>query len=192
MHQIGGAMTSSSNDERFLSELAAAIEIVGLDAVVIGNTGSILNGAPVLTQDVDLLVRDTPSNRRKLKKLAKELGGSGPLAISETTDSERIYGARVPVDILYDRMAGNLSFASVKSRARLEPVGTNVLLVASLVDIIKSKTAAGRAKDKAVLPILKDTLLTREAAGLERLRKGVRDSITELLVERRASRASRG
>ena len=62
-----------SKDETFLYELAIALQNVGLEAIVVGNMASILNGAPVLTQDVDLLVRDTPLNRRKLKRLATEL-----------------------------------------------------------------------------------------------------------------------
>jgi hypothetical protein len=173
-----------SSDERFLSTLATALQDVGLEVVVIGNTGSLLHGAPILTQDVDLLVRDTPRNRKKLKQLAIALGGTGPLPVSDLTAAERIYGTDVPIDVLYNQMAGNLKFASVKARASLVPVGSNVLLVASLPDIIKSKTAAGRAKDKAVLPILYDTLKVRQAAELERFREDVRRAVTEFVVER--------
>lgn len=73
---------------------------------------------------------------------------------------------RVPIDILYDQMAGGLKFASVRSRSHPEIVGAEVLTVASLADVIRSKTAAGRPKDRAVLPVLRDTLRTRRAAGL--------------------------
>jgi hypothetical protein len=174
-----------SKDEQFLGQLAAALHLVGLDAIVVGNTGSILNGAPVLTNDVDLLVRDTSGNRRKLQRLARELGGAGPVAVADTTSTERIYAA-VPVDILFDRIAGGLPFASVKSRASLEPVGgPHLLLVAALADIIKSKEAAGRKKDQAVLPILRDTLAVRQAAGLARVRSGVRVVMDPLAKSRR-------
>ncbi|HEX4455294.1 MAG TPA: hypothetical protein VH143_30750 [Kofleriaceae bacterium] len=154
---------SSNADESFLAELAAALRRVRLEAIVVGNVASILAGAPVLTQDVDLLVRDTPPNRRKLIKLAEAIGGVGPESISELTSTERIYGAAVPVDILYDRLIGGLTFASIRSRAREERVGRETLVVASLEDVIKSKTAAGRAKDRAALPILNDTLAVRRA-----------------------------
>lgn len=158
----------SSSDERFLAELATALRDTKIEAIVVGNMASILNGAPVLTQDVDLLVRDTPLNRKKLRRLAGMLGGIGPVPISEFTKSERIHGTRVPIDILFDRIAGRLSFASVRSRSHAESVGHALLTVASLADVIKSKTAAGRPKDKAVLPILRDTLAARRAAGLEK------------------------
>lgn len=157
----------SSADERFLAALAAELRNARVEAIVVGNVASILNGAPVLTQDVDLLVRDTPLTRRKLRQVASALGATAPQPLSGMTRSERIYGASVPIDILYDRMPGRLSFASVRLRARAAPVGGEVLTVAALADVIKSKTAAGRAKDKAVLPILRDTLATRRAAGLE-------------------------
>src|SRR4029077_8539065 len=157
-----------SRDELYLAKLAVALQKARLEAIVIGNMASILNDAPVLTQDVDLLVRDTKLNRKKLSQFAKELGGTGPGRISGLTSTEHIYGADLPIDILYEKMAGGLKFASVKSRARPHVVGSKgeLLIVASLADIIKSKTAAGRPKDKAVLPILNATLAARRARGL--------------------------
>lgn len=159
-----------SQDELFLGKLAAALQKTRLEAIVVGNMASILNNAAVLTQDVDLLVRDTKLNRKKLKQLANELGGVGPDYISGLTSTEHIYGADLPIDILYDKMSGGLKFASVKARASLHVIGPlgEALLVASLADIIKSKTAAGRPKDKAVLPILRATLTANRAAGLEK------------------------
>ena len=157
----------ASTDETFLAQLAAELRVVRLEAVVVGNVASILSGAPVLTQDVDLLVRDTVLNRKKLKKLALAMGGVGPAPISDLATTERIYGADVPIDILYDQLVGGLTWASIRARAYRAAVGREVLLVAALADVIASKTAAGRPKDKAVLPMLRDTLAVRRAAKLE-------------------------
>jgi len=158
-----------SSDELFLAKLAVALQKTKLEAIVVGNMASILNDAPVLTQDVDLLVRDTKLNRKKLKQLAEELGGVGPERLSGLTATEHIYGADLPIDILYEKISGGLKFASIKARAHTHIVGKKgeMLLVASLADIIRSKTAANRAKDRAVLPILRDTLAARRAAGRE-------------------------
>ena len=153
-----------SKDDRFLGLLATILRRVQLDAVVVGNTASILNDAPVLTQDVDLLVRDTPQNQKKLKLLAAELGGT-LVPIADKT--RRIFGTHVPIDILFDKITGAGSFASVRSRSHQAVVGTDVLTVASLADVIKSKRAAGRPKDRAVLPILETTLKIRRAKGLD-------------------------
>jgi hypothetical protein len=68
----------------------------------------------------------------------------------------------VPVEIHYDRISGGLNFTSLRSRAQVVVVGREKLLVASLADVIRSKAAAGRPKDRAVLPILRDTLAVRK------------------------------
>jgi hypothetical protein len=154
-----------SFDGKFLASLAAALRETRLEAIVVGNVACILNGAPVMTQDVDLLVRRTALNRKKLRSLGKLIGGSGPAEISGPASAERIDGASFPIDILYDRMIGGLEFASVKSRATKIDLGGQTLLVAALADVIKSKEAAGRPKDRAVLPILRDTLAVRKALG---------------------------
>lgn len=58
---------------------------------------------------------------------------------------------------------GIRSFEGARKRASLVEVGGAPLLVLSLEDIIKSKTAANRDKDRAVLPTLKATLRARQA-----------------------------
>jgi len=159
--------TSSDLSEKTLVALARALRIARLDAVVIGNSASMLNGAPVTTQDIDLLVRDTRPNRRKLGHFAREIGGAAPAPISEVSQVEWIDGAlAVPVEIHFDRVAGGLTFAALRARATRVVVGTESLRVATLADVIRSKKAANRPKDRAVLPILLDTLKVK--AKLER------------------------
>ena len=127
-----------------------------LEAVVIGNSASMLNGAPVTTQDIDLLVRDTKANRRKLARFAEEIGGSSPRRVSELSNVEYIDGdLAVPVEIHFNRIAGGLTFSSVRSRAQLVAVGGEKLAVAALADVIRSKEAAGREKDRLVLSVLR-------------------------------------
>jgi hypothetical protein len=154
---------SSDLSERTLVELARGLRVAKLDAVVIGNSASMLNGAPVTTQDIDLLIRDTRLNRRKLSRFADEIGGSVPMSVSELSRVEWIEGRlAVPVEIHYDRLSGGLTFSSVRSRARIVVVGDEKLRVAALGDVIRSKQAAGRPKDRAVLPILRDTLAVQK------------------------------
>ena len=153
---------SSDISERTLVALAKALRLAKLDAIVIGNSASMLNGAPVTTQDIDLLVRDTRTNRRKLARFADEIGGSAPVPVSELSRVEWIEGRlAVPVEVHYDRISGGLTFSSVRSRSRIVPVGDEKLRVASLAEVIRSKQAAGRPKDRGVLPILRDTLAVK-------------------------------
>ncbi len=154
---------SSDLSEKTLVALARALRAAKLEAIVIGNTASMLNGAPVTTQDIDLLIRDTRSNRRKLARFAEEIGGSAPMPVSELSEVEWIEGRlAVPVEIHYDRISGGLTFSSLRSRAQLVVVGDEKLVVAALADVIRSKRAAGRPKDRAVLPILRDTLRVKK------------------------------
>ncbi len=53
---------------------------------------------------------------------------------------------------------GIRSFEGLRARAETVSFGEHKLLVASLSDIIRSKRAAGRARDLAVLEILEKTL----------------------------------
>lgn len=118
----------------------------------------------MLTQDIDLLVRDTPLVRRKLKRLAALLGGTGPEPVSELSTSQRItVEDGVPVDILFDQLGSGLKFAAIRARSSKVKVGQHALMVAALEDVIRSKQAAGRDKDKAVMPILLATLAVSNA-----------------------------
>src|SRR2546429_9258052 len=83
---------SSDISEKTLVALAKALRAVKLEAIVIGNCASMLNGAPVTTQDIDLLIRDTRTNRRKLARFADEIGGAVPLPASQLTEGERRQG----------------------------------------------------------------------------------------------------
>lgn len=163
-----------SPDEDFVRELARAIRAVKLEAVVVGSGAAILQGVPLLTEDIDVLVRDTPVVRKKLELLAEKMGGAW-VEISPLTAARRLVGLRVGVDVLFDQIAGDLRFESIRSRARGVRLGDEVVVVASLEDVIRSKAAADRPKDRAQLPILRDTLrvqaVVREAPKKKRKAK---------------------
>jgi len=62
---------------------------------------------------------------------------------------------------------GIRSFEGLRKRALAVPLGDARILVAGLADIIKSKKAAGRPRDLAVLPVLEKVLeeATRQQKG---------------------------
>jgi len=80
------------------------------------------------------------------------------------SNGKRIHLPNIYVDVLFDKIGGGLSFNSVRSRATKMRIGKRALTVSSLEDVIRSKTAAGRKKDLAVLPILRDVLAVKRAA----------------------------
>lgn len=152
-----------SSDETFLREVMLALDRVGLEALVVGTVAAVLNGAPVMTQDLDLLVRDTPKNREKLAKLAAALQIAGPVEVSELSRSVTLIGGALPIDILFDALPGGLTFEALRSRSSRVQIGDSAATVASLGDVIASKEAAGRPKDLAQLPMLRDTQRVRGA-----------------------------
>lgn len=143
-----------SSDEDFLLVLAEALVAVGLEAIIIGATAAAVQGVPIMTRDVDLLVRDTPDNRGKIEALAIKLKTGSPQRVSDLSSAVSLIGGRAPVDIIFDEIPGKLSFSSIRSRAKTFVVGSCQLQVASLADVIASKQAAGRPKDIAQLAIL--------------------------------------
>jgi hypothetical protein len=152
-----------SSDESFLEQLALALSEVGLEAIIVGMAAAAVQGVPAMTEDVDLLVRDTALNRKKVAKLCERLGGLKPVKASELADVETLLGGAAPVDIVYDHLPGGLTFARVKAGSANLRIGKGTARVASLRDIIQSKKAANRPKDIAQLPLLESTLLTLEA-----------------------------
>ena len=148
-----------SSDEAFLEELLRALGSSGLEAIIVGSVAAALQGAPITTQDVDLLIRDTPRNREKLNKLCERLGEVKLVQPSPVSRTLSTVGTAVQVDILFDELPSTRArFESLRSRSLKVPIGLQVAVVASLEDVIASKAAADRDKDRAQLPVLKNTL----------------------------------
>ena len=110
------------------------------------------------TLDFDFMFRKTPANLRKLKSLARALHATVLRPYYPASDLFRV--TRDDDGLQLDFMAtihGVRSFAGLKSRASALDIGGARLLVASLADIIRSKKAAGRPRDRAVLEVLERT-----------------------------------
>ena len=142
----------------FLIEVARHLTELRFDVVLIGNAAAALQGAPVTTVDFDFMFRKTPVNMRKMKALAVALGATVQRPYYPASDLYRV--ARDEDGLQLDFMAtihGVRSFAGLRARATPIQLGEVSLLVASLSDIIKSKKAARRPQDLAVLNVLERT-----------------------------------
>lgn len=136
-----------------------------LDAVLIGNAAAALQGAPVTTLDFDFMFRKTPANLRKLRRFADDLEAVVFMPYYPASELYRI--ARDRDGLQLDFMAkidGIRSFEGLRSRADVARFGKHELRVASLPDIIKSKQAADRPQDRAVLPVLRRTVREKQQA----------------------------
>ena len=141
-----------------LGRIVKALHDCGLEAILIGNAAAALQGAPVTTLDFDFMFRKTPTNLRKLKTLAQSLDAVVFKPFYPASDLYRLLqeDTGVQVDFM-PRLHGVKSFESLRSRATQVSFDGFSVWVAGLEDIIRSKRAAGRPKDEAVLPILETT-----------------------------------
>jgi hypothetical protein len=156
--RLSGAYTDDVNARPFLEEIARTLERLKFDVVLIGNAAAALQGAPVTTVDFDFLFRKTRTNLGKLKAFSRALGATVLRPYYPASDLYRV--VRDDVGLQIDFMVtihGLRSFAGVRARADMVAIGDASLRVASLADIIKSKRAANRPRDRAVLDVLERT-----------------------------------
>lgn len=142
-----------------LDSVTAALAEVRLEAVLIGNAAAAMHGAPVTTVDFDFMFRATPVNLAKLKKFAAKMDAMVlrpyyPVwALHRVMNDDRgLQADFMPV------IHGVKSFNRLRSRAARIKLGKQELWLADLADIIASKRATGRPRDRAVLEILEKTL----------------------------------
>jgi len=148
-----------------------------VEFVVVGGVAARLQGAPLVTQDLDVTPSSAPENLSRIAAALEELGARFRTA----TEPE---GVRFPFDP--GLLANARSWTLTTDRGDLdlvfEPAGTRgypdlvagaddlrvavdpplVVKVAALADVIRSKEAAGREKDRAALPLLRRTLQERD------------------------------
>ena len=150
-----------------LVEVGRRLHEASLEAVLIGNAAAALHGAPVTTVDFDFLFRKTARNLAKLKAVARGLGATILRPYYPASDLFRVVrdDDGLQVDFM-GTIHGLRSFEGVRDRATSVDLGGTTILVASLADVIKSKRAARRPRDLAVLPILEAT--REEAANAPR------------------------
>lgn len=161
------------NARPLLERVASALAAAGLEAILIGNAGAALHGAPVTTVDFDFAFRKTPRNLQKLKSLARHLGAAILRPYYPVSSLYRVVDDDTGLQLDFmPAIHGVRSFESLRSRAVTVTLGEATLRVASLEDIIRSKRGAGRPQDRAVLDVLEETLRQTRPPG--RVGKGAR------------------
>ncbi|HEV2360260.1 MAG TPA: hypothetical protein VGS21_01020 [Acidimicrobiales bacterium] len=153
--------------------LLEALERHGVRFVVIGGLAAAIHGAGNVTFDVDVVPEESPANLGRLSSALTELeakvrvdGIDGGLPFAH--DARSLAGLNVlnlvtvagDLDITM-HPAGVISFEEWdRSASDAEALGVHFRL-AALEDVIRSKEAADRPKDRAVLPLLREVLARR-------------------------------
>jgi hypothetical protein len=122
--------------------------------MVVGLSAATLQGAPVVTQDVDLWFEDL--GEPKISQALQEVGAA--YVPPSHLNPPMLAGAGAELFDLVVRMDGLGSFAAEFKNCVTVPLGRQKLKVLSLERILASKIAANRAKDKLTIPVLRDAL----------------------------------
>lgn len=137
--------------------------------VLIGGFAAVAQGSPILTTDVDIVPARDRDNYARLSAALRELDakvraeGVEPLPFSHDADSlaaVRVWNLTTKygdLDVTVEP-SGTRGYDDLQRDAIVvELRGTRVQL-ASLADIVRSKEAAGRDKDRRALPVLRELL----------------------------------
>lgn len=151
-------------DERDLPPLTRLIDAIREEKIrflFVGMSAAILQGVPATTLDTDIWI-DLPS--RQYMRMINLALRQGATMVRQTivalTDGKL-------VNFCYE-IHGVASFDTEYRRAnRMKWHGQTVRLL-PLERIIRSKTAAGRPKDLAVLPLLRDIAASRKRLRVRR------------------------
>jgi hypothetical protein len=150
-------------------EIATAFRDEKVDYLFIGKSGAILLGYPGTTQDVDVFPRRSPENGRRivaaLRKVGFEINSELERDIVAGKDFVQIKTGPFDVDLVF-APDGITNFDEAETRGLTE----GIFRVANLRDIIASKRATGRRKDKIELPLLESFRVEFEKRGSQPLR----------------------
>jgi len=148
-------------------EILRVLSDHGVRFVLVGGFAAVIHGSPYVTTDVDVVPE---AGRDNLGRLSDALRALGARVWTESEPEGLAFGHNA------DSLAGSRMWNLVTDQGRLdvtfEPSGTRgyddlardavhlTILgvevdVASLADVIRSKEAAGRERDRLVLPVLR-------------------------------------
>jgi hypothetical protein len=126
----------------------------GVRYLFIGKSGAILLGYPDTTQDADLFVEKAAANNsataRALKELGFELTGTQTAEIERGKDFVQLKNGPFDLDLVF--APDGIEDFEEAWRRRVDVEG---FPVCHPDDIIRSKEAAGRVKDREALPRLR-------------------------------------
>jgi hypothetical protein len=148
----------------------------GVEYVIIGGLAAVLHGSPYNTQDADVTPAPGRENLARLASALIDLDArlrvpNEPDGIPFDRSAEALEKASIwnfvtncgMFDLSF-RPSGTQGYEDLNRDAEYRQLGSEVARLASLADVVRSKEAAARGKDLAVLPTLR-ALLERQERG---------------------------
>ena len=147
----------TDREQKFLRELVRR----DVEFMIVGLSAAALQGAPAVTQDIDLWFKDLSDPR--LMEALKKVGG---VYVPPTGSTPPTFaGTAVALFDIVLRMDGIGGFDDEIENALDVRIGRTRVKVLRLTRIIASKKAANRRKDRMILPVLQDTAATLRERG---------------------------
>ncbi len=146
-----------------VGELLKQLTGAGVEFIVVGGAAAVLHGAPITTEDLDIVHRRSPENVARLKTLLDRLDAyvrelaNRRLPPQESTllgEGHVLLSTRLgPLDCLGTLIDGRGFEELVSHSESIKDEGAEFLVV-DLPTLIELKTKTGRAKDRLMLPVL--------------------------------------
>lgn len=156
------------------SELLPVFGRRGARFIVVGAVAAVAAGAPILTKDVDLLIDGQEDNLERILAACVELGATykDPAGRHLVPDLGTLRNFRLhplhtrlgEVDLLRE-IGDGWTYRDLLPRSREVDLGSARARVLDLEAVIASKQFANRDKDRAVLPVLLETLRLQTLKG---------------------------
>jgi predicted nucleotidyltransferase len=147
-----------------IEQLVHVLDRHGVRYVLIGGVAARLHGSPELTEDIDITPERSRENLTRLAAALQEMHARlrGAEDIEWPIDARALEAADIftlvtdlgMLDVCF-RPAGEQTYDQLVAHAQTVQVFGVKIAVASLDDIIESKTRAGRNKDLRALPTLR-------------------------------------
>jgi hypothetical protein len=154
-------------------ELLEVLDRHDVRYVLVGGLAAVLHGAPHMTTDLDIVPEDGPPNLEHLSEALAEVdarirvsGAPGGVAFDHSANflrRVRVWNLTTSLgdlDITFEP-SGTRGYDDLQGDAVVMSVGGVDVPVASLADVIRSKEAADRPRDRVVLPVLREMLSRR-------------------------------
>lgn len=151
---------------RFVELLAALVER-GVDFVLVGGAAAVLGGAGIATEDLDIVPDLADENLRRLLGALEALDATyfDPAGREIRPDLEKLRSFRLSLlatrlgrlDLLRE-IGDSLDYTALLERSIEYDLGPVRVRAVDLPTLIEAKEASHREKDRAQLPLLRETL----------------------------------
>jgi len=155
-----------------ITALLDELSSVGVEFIVVGGAAGVIHGAPVTTKDLDIVHRRSPENIARLMRVLGDIGAhfwpdpaqrrlpprDSDLAGHGQLNLQTRMGR---LDVLCE-LNDQRGYEELLAHTEEVPMGAALVRLLDLPTLIEVKAAAGRLKDRMVLPALIATLEERK------------------------------